>query len=193
MTITTITINSVNYISYASVAEADDYLAVDPTRATAWASLTTDQKGTNLVAATRRLDILNWQGEKTGGVTQENAWPRTGVTYADGTPTSTTDVPLEVQDATILIAGDIATTGASAAEAGSSGSNIKRAKAGSAEVQFFAPQSGVPLQNTTAYDFIAQFLGTGDASLFGTISGTDNNATSSFTNSDEFGRTEGFS
>ena len=67
MTISTITIETVDYVSYASVAEADAYLNVDPVRESTWEALDTDGKGKKLVAATRRLDLLSWQGEKTGG------------------------------------------------------------------------------------------------------------------------------
>lgn len=173
MTITTITIATVDYTSYASLVEANERLAVDPVRGTAWALLDDDQKGANLVAATNRLDLLNWGGSKTGAAdTQLNAWPRTGLTYKDGTAVSTTEVPLEVEAATILIAGDI-TLSASAAEAGTSGSNTKRVKAGSAEVEFFRPTiPGAALQNEAAFKLVSCFLAS-SGGLFGVATGTD--------------------
>lgn len=192
MTISTITIGAIDYTAYASVAEADAYLAVDPVRGTAWAALTDDQKGARLVAATRRLDVLNWEGDKTGGVAQVNAWPRTGATYADGTQVSTTEVPSGVENATILIAGDIALS-AAAADTAEQGSNVKRAKAGSAEVEFFRPQSGKQLPNLTAFALVKEFLATGVSSLFGFSNGALSNQTSSFDDIDQFGRVEGFS
>ncbi len=157
MTITTITIATVDYISYASLVEADARLAVDPVRATAWALLTDDQKGSNLVAATNRLDLLDWGGQKTGGSVQENAWPRTGLTFKDGTDVSTSEVPHDVEDATIVLAGSITLT-ASESDAGTSGTNTKRVKAGSAEVSFFRPQEGVALQDEYAYQLVECFL-----------------------------------
>lgn len=180
MSITIITINAVNYTSYASVAEADDRLAVDPIRGTAWAALSPDQKGANLVAATFRLDLLRWKGEKTGGEgTQENAWPRTGVTYKDGTPVSTTEVPIEVENATILLAGSIALD-ASVSGSGTSGSNIQRVRAGSASVTFFRPTiPGGVIQDETVLDLIRCFLEGGISAAVGALaSGTD--AESSF-------------
>ena len=191
MSITTITIESIGYTSYASLAEADAYLNIDPVREAAWELLSDDDKGKKLVAATRRLDLLPWNGEKTGeeGV-QENAWPRTGVTYPDGTAVSTTEVPIEVQNATILLAGSIAITAATA-DAGSSSSNQKRLKAGSAEIEFFSPVEGVALQDETAFDLISIF--TGGATAINLATGT---GVASFTcppERDRFGMIKGLS
>jgi len=191
MTITTIIISAVNYTSYASVAEADDYLAVDPVRKVTWEALSNDDKGLNLVAATRRLDLLIWQGEKTGGSSQENKWPRTGVSFPDGSAVSTTEVPQEVENATILLAGSIAIS-AKVAEQGDSGTNTKRVKAGSAEVEFFRQQAGKPLQDETAFQLIVIFTeaaATSDA-LGPLATGTDGEST--FTDIDQFGRNRGF-
>jgi hypothetical protein len=192
VTISTITIGGVDYTAYASVAEADPYLAVDPVRATAWAALTTDQKGANLVAATRRLDLLAWEGEKAGGASQAEAFPRTGLTYADGTAAPDDEVPQAVEDACILLAGSIAITAATSG-AGSSGTNIKSVKAGSAAVEFFRQQDGVPLQDETAYALVREFLD-GFSSVG---SGTGNYATgtdgeSTFSDIDQWGRDRGF-
>lgn len=174
MSISTITISAINYTAYASVTEADAYLAVDPVRATTWAALSTDQKGQMLVAATRRLDYFTWEGTKTGaeGV-QENAWPRTSVDYPDGTAVSTSEVPIEIENATILLAGTIAIT-STVANVGTSGSNIERVKAGSAEVEFFKPTTGVRLQDETAFNLIKIFFGNDPSTDVGTLaSGSD--------------------
>lgn len=158
MSLTDITVGSVTYISYSSVEEADGYLAVDPTRAAAWAALTADQKGAALVSATRRLNLLNWEGAKTGaeGV-QLDAWPRTGSDYDDGTPVPTDEVPPEVGWATALVAGSIVLD-PDLSLAGGSGSNVKRLQAGTAVVEYFSRVTGVPLQDTTAYALVRQFL-----------------------------------
>ena len=192
MTITTITIATINYISYASLVEANVRLAVDPTRSAAWALLTDDQKRADLVAATYRLDLLQWKGEKAGGALQENAFPRTGLTYKDGTAVTDTDVPQEVEDATILLAGSIALD-ASNANQGSSGSNLKRVKAGSAEAEFFRPTTGVQLQDTTAFTLVKCFL----AGQSGANVGQGNFASgvcdsSSFSDRDKYGKNEGY-
>jgi len=192
MTITTITIGAVDYVANASVAEADAYLAVDATRAETWVALTADQKGAKLVQGTRRMNLLAWKGEKTGGDTQVDAWPRTGVTYASGNSVSTTEVPQGVEDATILLAGSIALD-AEVGDSGSSGTNVKRVKAGSAEVEFFRQQTGVPLQDETAYNLVKQFLaasGVAASAVGPYASGTD--AESSFADIDQWGRYRGF-
>lgn len=192
MSITTITISGTDYASYASVAEADAYLAVDPVRSVTWAALSADAKGSKLVAATRRLDLLIWQGERAGGDgIQAEQWPRTGVSYPDGTATSTTEVPQEVEDACILLAGSIAIK-ASVSGAGTSGSNVKRTKAGSAEVEFFRRNEGKPLQDETAFALVKSFTEAASSStaLGPLASGTDGEST--FTDADAWGRTRGF-
>lgn len=188
MTITTITIETVGYTSYASLLEADTLLNTDPVREVAWELLTDDEKGKKLVAATRRLDLLDWGGTKTGAAdVQENAWPRTGLSYKDGTPVSTTEVPKEVENATIFLAGSIAID-ASAADAGTSGSNIKSVKAGSADVKFFRGQDGVALQDETSYDLVACFLSFAQATdgAVGNLSTESDPRCSRFDDADRF-------
>lgn len=193
MTITVLTIGSDAYTSYASEAEADIYLAADPVRKAAWEALAAgDPREILLVAGTRRLDFLSWKGEKTGGAAQVNAWPRTGVQYPDGTAVSTSEVPQEIEDATILLAGTINIT-PTVSQAGSSGSNRKRLKAGPAEIEFFRPTAGKPLQDESAFDLINIFLEaeTTSASLGPLATGTDGE--SEFCDQDKYGRTRGFS
>lgn len=191
MSISTISIGGNDYTSYASVAEADIRLAIDPVRQATWDALTDDQKGTYLIAATNRLDLLNWAGEKTGGASQENQWPRTGVTYPDGTAVSTTEVPTEVENATIVLAGSIAID-TTTADYGATGKNIKSVKAGSAQVQFFRREYGVPLQDETAYKLVAAFLEAGSiSSSFGILaSGVDGEST--FSDIDRWGLSQGY-
>lgn len=192
MSITTITIETVGYTSYASVAEADAYLNIDPVREVAWELLTTDEKGKKLVAATRRLDLLTWQGDKTGAEdVQENAWPRTGLTYPDGLAVSTSEVPKEVENATALLAGTIALN-AKTADAGTSGTNTKSVKAGSAAVSFFRQKDGKALQDETAFDLVIPFLeAAAISSALGPLaSGVDGEST--FTDIDQWGRNRGF-
>jgi len=192
MSITTITIETVDYTSYASVAEADSYLNIDPVREATWEALTDDQKGKYLVAATRRLDLLTWQGTKTGGDdVQENAWPRTGVSYKDGSAVSTSEVPQELENATIILAGSIALD-TTKADYGTSGSNLSEVGAGSAKVKFFKPVAGQPLQEETSYQMIKCFLEASSISseLGALSSGTDGE--SAFGDIDNWGLSEGY-
>lgn len=191
MTITVLTISGNSYNVYASLAEADARLLVDPVRSETWEALKNDERRKRLVAAKYRLDLLDYIGTKTGGNSQVDKWPRTGVTYKDGEAVSTIEVPLEIQDANILIAGDIAID-SDAADAGTSGSNIKRVKAGSAEVEFFTPtlRNAVALQNEGAFKLIKCFLASSAAALSGLASGTDGQ--SEFCDQDSFGLDRGY-
>jgi hypothetical protein len=165
VTATTITINSVDYASNATVQEADDYLAVDPVRGATWAAIASDDtKGAHLVAATRRISLLSLDSTIDG--------------Y---------DQALE--DATILLAGSIAIDAANAGT-GTSGSNTKRVKAGSAEVEFFRPTTGVALKDEDAFAILRPYLLSTGSGLFGGKTGCD--TASQFTDRDSPELTEAF-
>lgn len=192
MTIADITIGTNTYKSYATVVEADAQLAVDPVRKATWEALQDDVKGQYLIAATNRLDLLTWLGKKTGGATQLNAWPRSDLKYEDGTDVSTTDAPNQLQRATILLAGSIASEPESA-DAGSSASNIKKVKAGGADVEFFSSPrviAGTPLQDETAFTLIKLWLEGTAGSLGNTVTGTD--TASTFGTAGQYDRTRGY-
>lgn len=119
----TITIGANDYDSFISVADADIYLAGDISRATAWALLNDDAKGRSLISATRMLLTLTW---------------------CDTAPDPSVDpAPAVVQEVTAMLAADLAAKPKLFADA-SGASNIKRAKAGPAEVEFFTPVDGGP-------------------------------------------------
>lgn len=189
MTITTITLNSINYISYASVAEADALLAIDPTRATAWDLLSDDEKGANLVAATNRLDLVNYRGEKEVS-TQDNQWARIG-TDCDGNAFPSGDVPTGMANGTSLLAGSI-TLDPTNANAGTSGTNTKKVKAGSASVEFFRSSTGVPIQDATVWGLIKCFTEAGVAGGVSTTASFGTDVPSQTPIEDDYGRTEGF-
>jgi hypothetical protein len=142
--ITTITILGVDYISYASVAEADAVLLIDLVRRASWDALTNSDKEIYLIAATKKINTLQFVAQKTD-VAQANEWPRTGVVTSYGLQVADNEVPTEVQDATILLAGTLITTPESTQQ---DDSNRRRVRAGSAEVEYFKPIKPV---NTIAY------------------------------------------
>ena len=107
MSLTDLTIGGNTYKSYASVTEANIALAIDPVRGPAWDVLTEENKDKHLAAATRRLDVLNWLGAKAAGASQVNAWPRTGMTYQDGTEVAEDAIPNDLELATCLLAGSV--------------------------------------------------------------------------------------
>ncbi len=196
MSITTLSLNGVDYISYATIAQIDNYLAVDPTRAAAWAALSATQKIQRAIAATRRLDLLDYSGTKTGGRTQVNEWPRTNATCNGVDIGTTTDVPIEIENATALLAGSIELDNTTAG-AGTSGSNIERVQAGSASVTFFSPQPGVALQDETAFALVQCLLASDISVLgrssFGLASGvTGDNSETAFGDRDSPDVTEGY-
>lgn len=117
-----ITIGAKDYDSFIAVAGADDYLAADIARATGWASLADDAKGRALVSATRMLLTMPW---------------------CDATPDPAVDQPEPIPSVTAMLGADLAAKPKLFADA-SGNSNVKRAKAGSAEVEFFAPVEGGP-------------------------------------------------
>lgn len=195
MAISTITINTIDYISYASVIDADARLAIDPIRGAAWALLSEDEKGGALVSATYRLDLLLWQGARTNGALQPNAWPRINMRHCDGTPTVTDDVPLDVETATILQAGSIVLDPGTA-DAGGSGTNIKAVGAGSTSVEFFQPKTGGPIQDITVHSLLRCFLessvtGGGATGNYAPGSGADA-PKSCFTEKEPFGLGKGY-
>lgn len=117
-----IIIGSRTYDSFISVADADDYLAADISRATAWALLNDDAKGRALVSATRMLLTMPW---------------------CDEVPDPTLPQAEPIPSVTAMLGADLSAKPKLFADA-SGDTNVKRAKAGSAEVEFFAPVEGGP-------------------------------------------------
>lgn len=132
-----ITLGGNTYPSYATESEALAILAPDPVRGPAWVALTADQQAQGLISATRVLMRQCW---------------------AAGSPPSTVEPPpvaAAVKEATAYLAADIMTNPALINTPGAS-NNIKRAKAGSAEVEFFAPGDAQPLPlPQAAYEILA--------------------------------------
>lgn len=119
-------IDTVTFDCLADVAYADAFLLGDVQRATAWASRTTTVKGRGLVSATRAMLNLPWNE----GMAPDPAG-------ADE------DIPTVVKDVCSMYASDIISKPRLYSDAGTN-SNIKLAKAGSAQVEFFRPVSGGP-------------------------------------------------
>ena len=149
-------LNGHSYQAYVDVPMADNYLFIDITRKAAWEGLRDDvddmgavtvsaeaKKQRLLVAATWRLNLLRYKGEKAESG-QENEWPRVNVPdHTDG------DIPFALKHATSILAAAFITTPAFA-NAAAQVSNIKKAKAGSGDVEFFRPLANAPLQDNTA-------------------------------------------
>jgi hypothetical protein len=90
--------------SYASVAEADDYFAVDPNFLTTWNALAAEDQEILLAWASRVLDQKTiWKGYAVSA-TQTMGWPRTYVTDRDGYAVDSDIVPTPVKAATFELA-----------------------------------------------------------------------------------------
>ncbi len=161
--------------------------------ATAWGAATTDDQNRALVAASDWIDRAStFQGTKTVS-TQAREWPRDGVvdqctgeTVADGT------TPDEIAEACFWLAGNIVVD-PTIVDGPGEGSNIKSAKAGTAEVVFFQPTTGSSSDTrlpVTAHDYLKCLLDGTSSIIAPSGSGADDD--SAFCE-DDFTRTEGFS
>lgn len=172
----TITIAGFDYFVYGALVDSPDsppnpvdvigvdhYFAGSYQKSVAWAAAgNTDARGRLLVDATRALDRFPWAGAKTDAA-QPLAWPRTGVTRADGTAVGSTLFPLEVVLATYEMAYIILQDPDQASTPAGTASNVKSVQAGRAKVEFFQPQPGVFVASSV-WDLIGPFLSTGTAS-----------------------------
>lgn len=120
----TIALGGNDYPSYASVAEADASLAVDVFRAVGWATRDASAKARGLVSATRLMQFMPWCAPAPDA---EDAGPLDPI----------------LVEVTSALAADLLAKPALVVNAGGN-SNIKSAKAGSAQVEFFAPVAGAP-------------------------------------------------
>lgn len=190
MSLTMITIGERQYVSYASVAEADHYLAVDPAYMTTWAALDADAKGRNLIAATRHLDTLRWAGTKTLAA-QVNEWPRSGLLERDGDAVPTNAIPLEIEQATILLAARVVQEPTLFA-GDSTDENVESERIGPKAVSYFRRRRVDLLVrrvgDTRALALIRQWL-SGTTPSKPVVTGTDDR--SSFEPLDRYGRTKG--
>ena len=115
--------------------DANDYLAASVT-STDWAGKTDDEKKALLVSAFRLLDRQKWSGTADGAI----AWPRTGAT-CNGAAVTDGEIPDDIVEGQFEMASFLATS-TDPLTSNNTDSNIKRAKAGSAEVEYFYPLSG---------------------------------------------------
>jgi len=141
----TITIGAVNYSVYGlgnadPVQDADDYLAAKI--GSTWSTATTLQKQQSIITAARMLDrAVIWSGSKTVAA-QALQWPRDGATNScTGEAVADGSTPDDIAYSQFLLA-QILFDDSTIADGSGTGSNTKRVKAGSAEVEFFSPTIG---------------------------------------------------
>ena len=135
-----VTISGNLYDVYGDADGLKEYLAgkLGPL---AYDSADTSSKSKALVSATRWIDREKWQGTMTDEVTpQPLEWPRTGVVDCDGDAVDPVEIPAGIINGAYELA-EILLGNPTASESATTGSNTKRAKAGSAEIEFFRPGS----------------------------------------------------
>lgn len=125
--------------SYISVADASEYFAL-AVHGAAWVSADTSVREAALVSATRMLDRQRWSGSK-ASPSQALQWPRSGLTDRDGNTLSDATVPQEVVDATCELALSLIDN-PDLQNSDNSGSNIKRVKADTVEVEYIRGKTG---------------------------------------------------
>lgn len=159
MSLTDIEIGGINYPSYASLVEANRRLAADPIRSAPWAAAVEDNKRIYLVAATRRLDLLRWAGQPTSP-SQATEFPRTGLSFR-GESIPDDQIPAALENATIVLAGTIASNPRAADKV--TGRSIRKVRAGPADIEFArsARQSTPLIADETAFELIRQWLTAG--------------------------------
>jgi hypothetical protein len=121
---------------YGTQADADTYFTGSP-NAAAWAALSADEAARLLVQATRLFERLLWDGEPAADP-QVLAWPRTGLLDREGDTLSSDAVPTIVEEACYELA-LILNTSTDVLTSPTTGSNVKRLKAGSVEIENFRP------------------------------------------------------
>lgn len=158
-------ISGIVYPVYSDLDTANEYLAADFNAAKWRAETDEDQLKRAIVSATRTLDSMAWLGTKTDP-DQLNAFPRTGMGLSD---ISDDEIPQEIVDANALLARHIH-DGSFIPSAVTLGSNVKRQKAGSVEIEYFSPTLlGDPNRlPQDVLDLVRRFLG-GTAILAGSI------------------------
>jgi hypothetical protein len=187
--ITTVTIGGVVYSIYGELAadagttqiSADEYFNADIQWSATWTGLSADSKARSLVSATRALDTFSWAGSKTSS-SQPLQWPRTGVTYRDGTAVDSATLPDELVTATYILAVMLSQDPSLMSTSTATKANVAEVGAGTARVKFHRPLS-VSVLPLEIVGLIAQFLG-GNASGFGAASVTGASDESSFDTDD---------
>ena len=158
--------------TYVSVSDANTYFKL-AIHSSSWDSASNSTREKALATATRSLDRQLWLGSKyEEAPTQMLEFPRSGLTDKNGDPVDETTVPQEVIDATCeyglaLIEDD------SIQNQANTGSNIKRLKAGSAEIEYIRGTNGKRF-STIISELIGLWLSASSQYSGPFVSGADN-------------------
>lgn len=157
---------------YISRLDADTYFG-DHIEYDTWNGFANDKKDRCLVTATRMIDRQVWQGEKyQDAPTQLLDFPRSGLTDEEGNEIDETTVPQFVLDATCELALSLGKDATVQTEQ-DTGSDIKRMKAGSAELEFFGTRTTGTRFPTIVHELLGRYLESSSALSGPFTSGTD--------------------
>lgn len=192
---TTITISAVAYPVYGftsdPVADADSYFAAR-LGATDWTGATTLVKQQGLITAAREFNVKHWDGTKTVS-SQSLEFPRDDLEL-DGVALADNLVPERIVLGEFEYALKLIAT-PTLVDSSGTGSNIRRAKAGSAEVEYFRPTIGtasdLPLPQLV-FDLVSPFLAGADSALLAAPRVGGDDEVSSFNDCHRFGLNAGF-
>lgn len=124
--------------SYVLVATADTYFD-NRVNSGAWNNVVdTDDKTRALIMATNRIEQEKYRGV-IAQTTQRLQFPRTGISYDDGTPVASTIIPLQVQYAEMEMALEVLRAGTSDIFAPTGLELFKNIKAGNVDIQMRDP------------------------------------------------------
>jgi len=174
--------------SYGSQSEADAYFE-DSVHNNTWSSYTSEQKDQGLVTATRQLERQSWDGTKEDS-TQILDFPRTGLYDCAGNSITADESLTYIKEAEFEYSLAILQDNSILTSSNVSGSNIKKAEAGSAKVTYFRPVTGtkypLPVLNIVKCFFL------GNSSSTPTMRVSGNSDGSSFTSAPAYGLNRGF-
>ena len=144
--VSTVIIGTDSFSIYGTNAGADSYLNARAGVGTTWTGLSEDDQNRALVSATRQLDLQTYEGTITAAaIAAGNQFPRTGLTDRDGNDPGSASEPPEVTQATYELAYQASQSSSVVTTGGTPGQEFRRLKAGSAEVEYFRPQTQASL------------------------------------------------
>ena len=156
--------------SYISRADAIIYLA-DALHAESWDAASTESKDRALVTAARMLERQQWVGEQATNVGQTMQWPRTGVSDREGVELPSDTVPQFILDAQCELAVALLDDVSVQSNADTS-TNIRRMKAGTAEIEYFVGKSGTRFP-TVVHELIGYYLANSSSYIGPFVGGLD--------------------
>ena len=167
-----VVISGNTYDAYRSLAEHEVYLEAQITATTFQGSTDDDAKGRAIITATRFLDRQEWQGSKADQY-QDHEFPRTGLTYADGSEVPSDAVPIEVLDAESELAAVLMDGTDIQGVANPTAQTIQSLRAGSAAITYFRGEELITRFPLIVHELLGRWLLGAGSGLVAVATGTD--------------------